>query len=213
MNQLAAIACLAVIVSTSASSDAQIRRHGQQNNDDGIYSRTVIHPDETRTVSKQDLNNKFREKRTLDKNGILLMKSIFQLNAGGQPINGLVYDGRNRLLYRSEFTYDTASRLQEERVFSAAGTPVRRLVYKPDRFGKMKPFALSFSDGRGGARTPAQTENLERYSTNSPHAYRGGSGVADTPSAYRRPAPSTRSSSSSNRSSKRQRRFRIFRRD
>ncbi|MGI9241252.1 MAG: hypothetical protein ACR2RV_10650, partial [Verrucomicrobiales bacterium] len=110
MNRLAATACLAVILGTSASSDAQIRRHGQQNNDEGIYSRTVIHPDETRTVSKQDLNNKFREKRTLDKNGILLMKSIFQLNAAGKPINGLVYDGRGRLMFRSEFTYDNASR-------------------------------------------------------------------------------------------------------
>jgi len=213
MNRLIAITFLAVAIVSATTSSAQIRRSGQTNSDDGIYSRTVIHPDETRTVSKQDINNKIREKRTLDKNGILLMKSIFQLNAGGQPVNGLVYDGRNRLLYRSEFTYDTASRLQEERVFGADGTPVRRLVYKPDRFGKMKPFALSFSDGRGGSNTPTHSENLERFSTNSPHAYRGDAGgVAQTPSAYRKPAASS-SRSSSSRSTKRERRFRIFRRD
>ncbi len=135
MNRLAAISLLATTCAVHfcpSTAHAQVRRPNQENREEGIYSRTVIHPDETRTVSKQDINNKVREKRTLDKNGILLMKSIFQLNAGGQPVNGLVYDGRNRLLYRSEFVYDNASRLQEERVFGADGTPLRRLAYKQD---------------------------------------------------------------------------------
>jgi hypothetical protein len=213
MKHPAAILMLAAILCATAS--AQIRRPSSQNDDDdGIYSRTIIHPDETRTVSKQDINNKIREKQTLDKNGILLMRSIFQLSSSGKPVNGLVYDGRNRLLYRSEFTYDNASRLQEERVFAADGTPVRRLIYKPDRFGQVKPFALSFADGRGGYNQSANrshsrsAENLESFSTSSPHAYRGGSGVASTPSAYR---PPTKSASSS-RKQKRERRFRIFRR-
>ncbi len=80
----------------------------------------------------------------------------------------------------------------------------------------MRAFALSFSDGSGGSKTPTHSEDLERFSTNSPHAYRGDAGgVAQTPSAYRKPAaPSSRSSrSSSSRSTKRERRFRIFRRD
>jgi hypothetical protein len=193
-----------------ASSQAQIRRRGQTDSEDGIYSRTVIHPDETRTVSKQDINNKIREKRTLDKNGILLMKSIFQLNSRGKVINGIIYDGRNRLLYRSEFSYDTADRLQEERVFDANGTPVRRLVYKADRFGKVKPFALSFDDGRN----VSGASDLDRYSTNSPHAYRGGGGVANTPTAYRpsQTATQSRSSRSSSRRAKRERRFGLFKR-
>ena len=196
-----------------ASSQAQIRRPGQTDNEEGIYSRTVIHPDETRTVSKQDINNKIREKRTLDKNGILLMKSIFQLNSHGKAVNGLVYDGRNRLLYRSEFTYDTADRLQEERVFDAGGSPVRRLVYRADRFGKIKPFALSFDDGR----SVSGASDLDRYSTSSPHAYRGGGGVGNTPTAYRpgHTATQSRSSSSgstSSRRAKRERRFGLFKR-
>ena len=220
MKRLAASTLLAAALSASCflvTAQAQVRRPNQENREEGIYSRTIIHPDETRTVSKQDLNNKIREKRTLDKNGILLMKSIFQLNAGGQPINGLVYDGRNRLLYRSEFVYDNASRLQEERVFGADGTPLRRLAYKQDSNGEMKAFALSFADGgsfaEGGSRTALSgSEDLDRFSTNSPHAYRDGAGVADTPSAYRR-APAPSSSTSKSKSSKRERRFRIFRRD
>ena len=226
MKRPAATALLAAACTAScflATAQAQVRRPNQENREEGIYSRTIIHPDETRTVSKQDLNNKIREKRTLDKNGILLMRSIFQLNAGGQPINGLVYDGRNRLLYRSEFVYDNASRLQEERVFGADGTPLRRLAYKQDSSGEMKAFALSFADGGSFAETGSSTavsgdEDLERFSTNSPHAYRDGAGVANTPSAYRRtPAPSnsstTSTSTSTSKSSKRERRFRIFRRD
>ena len=204
MKRLATIVALATTL--IASANAQIRRPTAAGDDDGVYSRTVIHPDETRTVSKQDINNKIREKRTLDKNGILLMKSIFQLNASGKPVNGLVYDGRNRLLYRSEFSYDNASRLQEERVFDAAGNPVRRLIYKKDRFGQIKPFALSFADGR--TTQGSSTNNLERYSTVDPHAYRGGTGVENTLSAYRPTSPTPLPKA---KRTKRERRFRIFR--
>ena len=213
MKHVATMALLATVLCTSL--EAQVRRTGRTDSEEGIYSRTIIHPDDTRTVSKQDINNKIREKRTLDKNGILLMRSIFQLNQRGKAVNGLVYDGRNRLLYRSEFTYDEAGRLQEERVFDASGNPVRRLVYKADRFGKIKPFALSFYDGR-----KSTSRNLEGYSTASAHAYRGGGGVANTPTAYRG-TPTTRTTSGTrtttrraapSRSEKRKRRFQIFKR-
>jgi hypothetical protein len=184
MRHAATIALIAAAFCATAT--AQVRRPASSDGEEGIYSRTIIHPDETRTVSKQDLNNKLREKRTLDKNGILLMRSIFQLSASGQPINN-------------------ASRLEEERVFDARGTLVRRLFYKPDRMGRMKPVSQTIFEN-GGQRSSASGD-LENYSTNSPHAYRGGSGVQNTPGAYKRPsspAPSTRTK-------KRERRFRIFR--
>jgi len=210
MKHFAIIALLAGAL--CASAQAQVRRPGQTDTEEGIYSRTIIHPDETRTVSKQDINNKLREKRTLDKNGILLMKSIFQLNAQGGPVNGIVYDGRNRLLYRSEFTYDAADRLEEERVFDANGTLVRRLFYKPDRLGKMKPVAQTLF--ANGGQTSSSSGDFESFSTNSNHAYRGGSGVANTPSAFNptRSAAATNSGSGSSNSEKRGRRFRIFKR-
>jgi hypothetical protein len=192
---------------------AQVRGSVQSDDEDGgIYSRTIIHPDESRTQDKRDINNKILEKRTLDKNGVLLMKSLFQLNASGKAINGLVYDGRNRLLYRSEFVYDSADRLQEERIFEPDGTPVRRLVYKADSSGNMKPsFAFSYVEGKAIAAT--SSEELESYSSNSSHAYRGGGSpdVAKTATAYR---PSASSNSGGNASSgkKSERRFRIFKR-
>ena len=207
MKHLAAI--ITVVATLSASASAQVRRPGSSNSEDGIYSRTIIHPDETRTVSKQDTNNNMREKRTLDKNGILLMKSLFKLNAAGQAINGLVYDGRNRLLYRSEFVYDRANQLEEERVFDARGTLVRRLFYKKDRLGRLKPVSQTVFEN--GTQRNTSSGNLEDFSTSSPHAYRssGSGGVASTPSAYRRPAqPDTRTRTTP---SKRERRFKIFR--
>ena len=93
-------------------------------------------------ASEQDLNNKFREKRTLDKNGILLMKSLFQLNAGGQPINGLVYDGRNRLLYRSEFTYDTAGRLHTKHNLMEELRKTSRVVAREDESAPHETFLV-----------------------------------------------------------------------
>ena len=151
MRNFASISLIVVLFCTTAS--AQLRRPvNRGDSEEGIYSRTIIHPDETRTVSKQDLNNKIREKQTLDKHGTLLMKSIFQLSTSGKPLNGLVYDGRGQLLYRSEFIYDRANEVQEERVFSANGQPVRRLIYKKDRFGQSKPFALSFDDASAASK-------------------------------------------------------------
>ena len=214
MKNLAAVAMVAAALCATAS--AQIRRPGSSSGEEGVYSRTIIHPDETRTVSKQDANNKMREKRTLDKNGILLMRSIFQLNAAGNAVNGLVYDGRNRLLYRSEFVYDRANQLEEERVFDATGNLVRRLYYKKERMGKRNllgrtvPVSQTIFEN-GGQRT-STGGNLEDFSTNSPHAYRTAPGVANTPSAYQRPATRTLPKTPRRTApTKRERRFKIFR--
>ena len=208
-----------VFAALCACASAQIRRPGSASSEEGVYSRTIIHPDETRTVSKQDLNNKIREKRTLDKNGILLMKSIFKLNASGNATNGLVYDGRNRLLYRSEFAYDGANRIEEERVYDAGGSLVRRLFYRADKLGRRKPVSQTIF--KNGSERTSSSGNLESYSTTDSHAYRGGGGVANTPSAYRPTAASrtkqssstnTRTTKSTSGKKKRERRFRIFRR-
>lgn len=206
---------LCALVSAALVTGADAQRWQRSTDNEGVYSRTVIHPDETRTLDKRDINNKILEKRTLDKNGVLLMKSLFELNADQKPINGLVYDGRNRLLYRSEFVYDGSDRLREERIFQPDGTPVRRLIYKPDRTGRMQPaFAYSYVDGKEVSSAEGDYAN---YSTNSPHAYRGstsGSGnVANTATAYRAAPRASDSQRTTSRPTKRKRdRIRIFRR-
>ena len=89
---------------------------------------------------------------------------------------------------------------------------MRRLFYKKERLGKTNllgrtvPVSQTIFEN-GGQRTSI-SGNLENFSTQSPHAYRGGGGVANTPSAYKRPAPRTARKTTT----KRERRFQIFRR-
>jgi len=214
MKKLATIAIFAAAIQTSFAQDGWRRHTG---NEEGVFSRTILHPDTdgkggTRTEDKRDINSKILEKRTLDNRGVLLMKSLFELNASGNPVNGLVYDGRNNLLYRSEFVYDGADKLREERIFDPSGRPVRRLIYKPDpQTGEMRPaYAHTYV---GGKEVSASSGDYSGLSSNSSHAYRGGStgggtGVANTATAYR---PQQQSRTAVAKKKKREGRFRILR--
>ncbi|MEM7144168.1 MAG: hypothetical protein AAF591_03470 [Verrucomicrobiota bacterium] len=102
-----------------------------------IWSRTILHPDGSRTISKKDTNAQVINQETLNATGQLIMKRVYQLDAEGKEQRGFVFDSRNQLIYRIGFFYDEIGRLKEEALYNTLGVVVRRQIYEYDRVGNL----------------------------------------------------------------------------
>lgn len=144
-----------------------------------IWSRTILHPDGSRTVSKKDTNAKVINQETLNASGQLVMKRVYQLDAEGKEQRGFVFDGSNQLIYRIGFFYDEIGRLKEEALYNTLGQVVRRQIYEYDRVGNLKRPVKAFSFA--GA-VPANSVSPDRALMSAEEMNRvavgGGSGTA-----------------------------------
>ena len=102
-----------------------------------IWSRTILHPDGSRTISKKDTNAQVINQETLNATGQLIMKRVYQLDAEGKEQRGFVFDSNNQLIYRIGFFYDEIGRLKEEALYNTLGVVVRRQIYEYDRVGNL----------------------------------------------------------------------------
>lgn len=134
-------------------------------------STTVVHKDDTYTTTQRDTDSRKLVRKTMRKNGTVVMRSEFVLDEFGRERRGEVYDGQGNLLFRSEFIYDAAGNVLEERVYDARNRPVRRLVYQADRLGRRKAFGITYQNGRPiGELMPVDDA---AFSTTSTHAHSG----------------------------------------
>ncbi|MCB1225160.1 MAG: hypothetical protein KDK99_05050 [Verrucomicrobiales bacterium] len=101
-----------------------------------VQGRTILHPDDTRTETVRDPNTKTMETRTVDANGVLLARRLYQLNDQGYPVMGNIYDGAGTLQARCQSFFDAFGRLQEERLYNMAGECFQQLLHSYDADGK-----------------------------------------------------------------------------
>jgi len=133
-------------------------------------SRSVVHKDGTYTTVQRDQTTNTLVRETKHRNGTVVMRSEFALDAFGRESKGRVYDGQNNLMFISEFIYDSAGKRLEERVYNSQGRLVRRLIYQPNRFGRSKPFCATYVDGRPIGEL-VQLDDPGDLSTTSTHAH------------------------------------------
>lgn len=154
--RLVLLAC-ALVVSAPLSASAQWQRLNKS-----VWSRVLEHEDGTRTDSKQDINTKVLEEMTFDQNGVRVKRRIFQLDDLARPRTGLLFDGRNNLLARTEYVYDEYDELKEERLFNTKGQILRRLVYGLARDGiQSRPIAFTYDPSRPDASPVRSTTNVD----------------------------------------------------
>lgn len=167
------VSTLALCLSMAVVSASNVKEYKQGD----VWVRTVIHDDGSRTVSMKDEKVKEIIKRTYaaPREGVdgdlLVCESRFEINAKGDYVRGQVKDRQGNLTFVSEFMYDDFDRLLEERITDARGVPVRRLIYKYDQFGKARPFAISFENGRATS-GPQAVQNADDYSTGRDQGFR-----------------------------------------
>jgi hypothetical protein len=103
-----------------------------------VHGKTIIHPDGTKTESVTDPNTRQLEQKTLDVNGVLILRRLYQLNERGLPVMGNIYDGSGQPVARSQSFFDSFGRLQEERLSNLNGEVFQRLLHEYDNKGQPK---------------------------------------------------------------------------
>ncbi|MEM9479938.1 MAG: hypothetical protein AAGA58_09830 [Verrucomicrobiota bacterium] len=137
-----------------------------------VWVRSVVHDDGSHTVSKRDLKGKnqiIMERR--NPSGVVVSKTILDLDGAGNHRRGQVFDGFGRLRFVSDFSYNASGQLQEEQIRDANNKLVTKIVYKYDSKGKARPYAVDYSSGV--ASSPRAVAEKSEWSTTSSMGYTG----------------------------------------
>ncbi len=104
---------------------------------------TIIHEDESKTLSNRDLVKRTMQQETYSPKGVLQMRRIFQLDRDGKVVSGLAFDGAGKPIFRFKYIYDDLDRLGEEHVHNMKGKLVRLMKTVYDEQGKASRFAVT----------------------------------------------------------------------
>ena len=142
-------------------------------------AKKVLHPDGTYSESVSDVEKGELRESTFDARGVLLTKRIVLLNERGQPVQGMIYDGRDDLVGSVRFAYDDLGRMQEEISLNAQGQIFRRKIQGYDATGK--PLATKIVDYSQNA--PKIATGSINFKNMVPPPNQGGAPATATPTA------------------------------
>ena len=101
-----------------------------------IQVSTIIHEDNSKTLSTRDFKKRTMEQRTYSPRGVMQMKRQFVMDREGRVKSGVAFDGSDQLIFTFRYKFDDLDRLDEEKIFDRAGNVVRRLKTTYDELGK-----------------------------------------------------------------------------
>src|SRR5688572_15098351 len=114
------VAALALLPGSGASGQA------------GNSAKKVLHNDGTVTESVSDIEKGELRETTFDSRGVLLSKRIVLLNDRAQPVQGMIYGGKDELVGSVRFAYDDLGRMLEEISLNSQGEVFRRKIHTYD---------------------------------------------------------------------------------
>ncbi len=103
-----------------------------------INARTVYHDDGTRSESIKDPLTRMFEEKTFNANGVLISRTVYQMNEQGQVTMGMMYDGRGTLQARSMTYFDEYGRIKESRMSNMQGEVFQQTIHEYEPGGKAK---------------------------------------------------------------------------
>ena len=140
------------------------------------FSKKVLHTDNTTTESWSDVDRGELRESTFDSRGVLMSKRVVLLNEQGQPVQGIIYNGRDQMVGSVQFAYDDLGRMKEEISLNAQGQIFRRKIQGYDQTGQ--PLASTVFDYSGNA-PPMSTASVNF--TKRPGAGQGAAPAAAQP--------------------------------
>lgn len=90
---------------------------------------------------------------TTSAEGKTISKIRYDLDAAGRFSAGEVYDGADRLRFKTEYKYDGGGRLLEERQLTTEGKLQNRMVYSYNSAGKQTGYTVYDATGKLVGRT------------------------------------------------------------
>jgi hypothetical protein len=125
--------CAAALLATAVWATAQNKDHDMEAVD-GPNVRVMRHDDGARTLFTRTPDNRTLTKKKFSANGVLMMLTVYRMDASENPIGCRISDGKGNLLFKVSYGYrKTDGQLVEERMFDA------RVVRKDPNTGKEMP--------------------------------------------------------------------------
>ena len=100
-------------------------------------AKTVMHEDGSRTETVTNAEARTCEATERDASGNIRQRTLYQLDADGQPEAGIVYDGKGTILYKMKIKKDAQNRVTEQTDYTAKDAFVRRLVFSYDSLNRL----------------------------------------------------------------------------
>ncbi|RPJ33791.1 MAG: hypothetical protein EHM17_09065 [Verrucomicrobiaceae bacterium] len=136
MNALATWKTLVVAAGLLATSVSGAAQQPSKEFDavDGPNVRVMRHDDGARTLFTRTPDNRTLTKKKFSANGVLMMVTVYRMDANGNPIGCRISDGQGNLLFKVSYGYRKSDgQLVEERMFDA------RVVRRDPNTGKEMP--------------------------------------------------------------------------
>ena len=147
---------------------------------EGPNVRVTKHDDGSRTVFTRSPDNRVLKKTTFTPNGVVLLLTVYRMDAHGNPMNCKIYDGQKSEMFKSRYGYhrDTG-RLVEEQMFDSRvkrtdpntgqEMPVRRFIYNYDALGnRSAPISITLTPGKTAEEVYGAPTALESNPFDSP---------------------------------------------
>ena len=127
---------------------------------EGPNVRVMRHADGSVTRFTRTSDNRTLTKRKFSANGVLIMVTVYRMNAMGNPTGCQIFDGNNQRLFKVSYGYRKSDgQLVEERMFDARVVrrdphtgkemPVQRICYVYDEAGnRSAPIVINLLPGK-----------------------------------------------------------------
>jgi hypothetical protein len=150
----------AVVLMTSVVCTAAQQSMADFNSVDGPNVRVMRHTDGSRTLFTRTPDNRSLTKRRFSANGVLMMLTVYRMDANSNPISCRISDGQGNQLFKVSYGYRKSDgQLVEERMFDARvvrrdphtgkEAPVQRICYVYDADGnRSAPLVFNLLPGK-----------------------------------------------------------------
>jgi hypothetical protein len=155
------LACVvALLPAPRALAQAPAKPAAELEEVDGPNVRVMRHEDGSRTIFTRTPDNRTLTKKKFSANGVLMMLTVYRMDANGNPIGCRIYDGQRQLLFKVSYGYRKSDgQLVEERMFDARATrrdpntgkemPIQRICYVYDSKGvRSAPIVYNLLPGK-----------------------------------------------------------------
>ncbi|MGA0844956.1 MAG: hypothetical protein ACO3RV_00315 [Luteolibacter sp.] len=134
MSQSATIKSIALMLLLGVFSASARPSDASFNDVDGPNVRVLRHQDGSRTHFTRTPDNRTLTKRRYSANGVLIMLTVYRMDANGNPVACRISDGQGQTLFKVSYGYRKSDgQLVEERMFDA------RTIRKDPHTGKEMP--------------------------------------------------------------------------
>jgi antitoxin component YwqK of YwqJK toxin-antitoxin module len=133
----------------------------QDSSSHAIKVTTLLHEDDTKTVTTTDPDQHTSESVTYTARDKVLQKIVYTLDENNVATSGNIYNAKGQFLFKAVYKRDAMSRVAEELDTTSDGQLIRRFVYEYGANGKVSRIRAYDASGNEMQQSPAKKDQKQ----------------------------------------------------